>query len=225
MPRGPGPPYPRYAPGAAPGGNIIGGFVIGTSPIGDIPAFDVWATILAQYSNSQRIDDLITSFNAALDPTQNIDSFFDFIWDVDTAQGNGLDIWGRIVGVSRTVTVPTIGPSFGFEEAGTSWTGFNQAPFYGGPSLGQTFSLLDADFRRLIMAKAATNICDGSIPSTNAILLALFPRRGDCFVVDLGGMAMQYKFNFSLTPVELAIVLTPGILPRPAGVAAAVVHL
>lgn len=184
--QGVGPPYPRYAPGAAPGGNAIGAFIIGKSPIGDVAAFDPWATILAQYSNSQRIDDLINSFNAALDPTQSLDSFYDLIWNVDTAQGNGLDIWGRIVGVARTVQIPSLGASFGFQEAGGSWTGFNQAPFASG-ALGTTISLLDADFRRLIMAKAATNVTDCSIPSINAILLALFPKRGNCFVVDLIG--------------------------------------
>ena len=37
------------------GSNGIGGFVIGVSPIGDIPPFDFWKTIISQYANSDVI--------------------------------------------------------------------------------------------------------------------------------------------------------------------------
>ena len=35
-------------------------------------------------------------------------------------------------------------------------------------------------------------------------------------------MTMIYKFEFVLTPVELAIVLQSGVLPKPTGVSATV---
>lgn len=38
-------------------------------------------------------------------------------------------------------------------------------------------------------------------------------------------MTMTYTFTFALTPVELAIVLNSGVLPKPTGVAASVVLL
>src|SRR5262249_13157671 len=147
MPQGAGPPYPRYAPGTSPGGQAIGEFQIGMSPIGTIPVFDPWATIISQYANSESLTDLITSFNAALDPAECLDSFLDFYVNVMTAQGNGLDIWGRIVGVGRTISIIAGSTFFGFEEA-SSWTNFyGPGTFFSGASVANTFTLSDADFR------------------------------------------------------------------------------
>jgi hypothetical protein len=212
-----GPPVPH--PNPAPGSNAIGSFAIGISSIGTISTFDVWQTVLSQYANSPTLTDMILSFNAALDQTENFDQFYDLEWNVATAQGYGLDIWGRIVGVSRTLELPPSSVSYlGFEEAG-SWSGFNQSPFFSGGTITSNFSLSDADFRTLIYAKALSNICDGSIPAINQLLLSLFPNRGACYVQDNGGMSLTYTFDFTLTPVELAIIGQSDVLPNPVGVA------
>lgn len=212
-----GPPYPHQSP--APGSNAIGIGAIGTMQIGAIPQFDVWSTVLMQYANSPTIASWIESYNAAADMTVPISNFFDMMWNVLTAQGYGLDVWGRIVGLQggRTIQVPGSASLFGFNEAGGSWTGFDQGGFYTGQGLNTNFVLTDPDFRRLILAKAAGNISDGAIVSVNRILLALFPGRGDCWVADGLNMQLTYTFAFPLTPVELAIVLTAGVLPNAAG--------
>jgi Protein of unknown function (DUF2612) len=221
-----GPPYPRYAPGATPGQNAIGIFQIGVSPIGDIPPFDYWTTVISQYANSPILIAMIDSFNAAMDQTLNIDNFYDMVWNIQTAEGYGLDVWGRIVNVSRTLAFPSAAASYlGFEEAGMSWTGFGQGSFFSGSSATTTnFNLLDVDYRRLILAKAAGNISDGSIPSINAILLGLFPLRGACHVVDHLNMTADYYFPFPLSAVELAILLQSNVLPNPQGVVINIVH-
>lgn len=210
-----GPPYPNPAP---PGSNAIGLFQIGVSPIGTIAPFLPWTTIISQYSNSPVLDALILSFNAAIDQTENIDNFYDMIFNIATAQGYGLDVWGRIVGVGRTLQFPGDINQFGFNEA-NSWTGFGQGGFYSGGGTTTNFMLSDPDFRTLIYAKAAGNISDGSIPAINNILMTLFPHRGRCYVVDGLDMTLTYAFEFTLTPVELAIVQLSGVLPNPAGVA------
>lgn len=247
-----GPPYPH--PNPAPGSNSIGQFQIGVSPIGTINPFDVWATIISQYANSTILTTLITDFSQYVDQTKNFDDFYDFIWNVDTAQGIGLDVWGRIVDVSRTLQVPA-GSSFGFEEAsGAGIDTFNAAAFYDGASLTQNFQLTDQAYRTLVFAKALSNISDGSIPSINQLLLSLFPNRGNCYVVEgypfkglffgfeeavdtqpFGqaplysghgnpAMALTYVFNFNLTAVELSIVSQSGAIPKPTGVEAFVLQ-
>lgn len=213
-----GPPYPRYAPGFTPGSNGIGSFQIGISPIGELDPFDEWTTVLSQYANSPVLTSMIESFNAALDQTQNIENLYDLVWNIQTAVGWGLDVLGRIVGVTRALAFPAGGANFGFEEAGAGVTGFNQGGFFSGGGTTNNFLLSDTDFRVLILAKAATNICDGAIPSINKILLALFPLRGACYVQDGQNMSLTYTFQFPLTPVELAIVQQSGALPNPAGV-------
>lgn len=212
-----GPPYPH--PNPAPGSNAIGSFIIGVSPIGTITPFDVWTTVLSQYANAPRLTGLIVNMAEYFDPTADFDAFLDMIWNVDTAQGYGLDVWGRIVGISRTLNIPNSDVYLGFEEAGEpNFQPFDQAPFFSGSPTSTNFDLSDTAYRTLIFAKALTNITDGGIPSINQMLLNLFPGRGNCYVVDNLDMTMTFFFQFVLSPVELAIVQTSGALPKPAGV-------
>lgn len=215
-----GPPYPHVN---LPGSNAIGSFIIGVSPIGTIRPFDFWSTVISQYANSATLTQLISDFADYVDQTVNFDNFFDFIWNVDTAQGAGLDVWGRIVGVQRILHVPNAGTYLGWQEALPGSQPWNQAPWFSGQPLTTNFALADAPFRTLIFAKALANISDGSIPSINQLLLNLFPNRGNAFVTDGLDMSMTYTFQFALTQVELAIVSQSGVLPKPVAVSATVV--
>lgn len=182
---------------------------------------NVGQTILSQYANSPTIMALISAVNQWFDPMNLIDDWYQNVWDVSTAVGYGLDVWGRIVGVQRVLQVAA-GKYWGYAEATTlSADPYGQSPFYRGEQLTSNYALSDQAFRLLIMAKAAANITDGSIPSLNAILMALFPGRGHAWVSDGLNMTMTYNFAFtpSLTPVEIAIVQQSGVLPRPTGVA------
>lgn len=153
-----------------------------------------------------------------MDQTQNLDNFFDFIWNVLTAQGYGLDTWGRIVGVTRNLLVPGSSTFLGFQESGNDWTGFGQGGLYGGQAVTDNVTLIDAQFRPLVLAKAASNVCDGSIHAINSILLALFAGRGQAYVADNQNMSLTYTFSFPLTALDTAVVRTSGVLPNPAGV-------
>lgn len=203
-----------------PGSNAIGSFIIGVSPIGSIPLLDYWVTVISQYANSPRLDALIENINSSIDPTVNVDAFFDNMFNIDTATGYGLDVWGRILGVERTLSVAFDDEYLGMNEAQPGSFPFGQAPFFNGQQLTNNFDLTDSAYRVLLLAKALFNITDGSILSINTILLLLFPARGNCYVVDNLDMTMAYKFEFALTSVELAIVGQSDVLPRPSGVLA-----
>ncbi|MDE2105792.1 MAG: DUF2612 domain-containing protein [Patescibacteria group bacterium] len=195
---------------------------------------------------------LVENFAGYVDQTVNLEQFFDLIWNVDTAQGYGLDVWGRIVGVARTLQV-AVGSYWGFAEAGDAET-FNNGQFYSGAPLTSNYTLSDNAYRTLIFAKALANISDNSMPSLNQMLLNLFPHRGNCYVTEgnrgdnpyfgfaesttawgfnqapfysgqsLPRMIMTYTFDFTLSPVELAIVAQSGVLPKPTGVKSSVVQ-
>ncbi|TIS09168.1 MAG: DUF2612 domain-containing protein, partial [Mesorhizobium sp.] len=226
-----GPPYPRPPPGIP---NGFGQFSIGVSPLGDYPPFDVWRTVISEYANAPTLTRLIGNIFEYLDQTANFDAFFDYIWDVDTAQGYGLDVWGRIVGVNRILQV-TAGDWFGFQEASPGTDPFGNGAFYSGAPLTSNFALSDEAYRLLILAKAAANITNGSIPAINQILMSLFPNRGNAYVTEgdnpgtwfgfaeslncvgfnqasfyagslIATMTMTYTFTFQLSSVELAIV-------------------
>jgi len=203
-------------------GTGIGQFVIGVSPLGTISAYDIWQTVISQYADSPILTALIQDFAQAVDPTANFDSYYDTIFNWETAVGIGLDIWGRIVGIGRIITIPSNNDFLGFQEAG-SWQPFGQAPFFGNEAVSNNFILSDSAFRNLIQAKAASNLWDGSILSLNSILLNLFPGRGNCYCTDGLDLTMTYTFKFALQPVDLAIV-NSGVLPRPPGVSVTVVQ-
>ena len=216
-----------YPPQPAPGSNAIGSFAIGVSPIGDIAPFDWLQTVISQYANSPILLQLLQSFNDCIDQTQNFDNFFDLIWNVDTAQGYGLDVWGRIVGVVRTLEIATV-EYLGFSAATPGVDVFGPggtSPFYSQEPITNNYVLSDDAFRTLIFAKALANICNGSIPAINQLLLSLFPGQGDCYVTDGEDMTMTYTFKFALSPVQEAIIFQSGVLPKPVGVAATVVVL
>jgi hypothetical protein len=175
--------------------------------------FDPAVTVLSQYANSPILTTIVDLFAQWLDPQSRFDAFYNQIWNIDTATGYGLDVWGRILGVGRVLKVADA-QYFGF-EGNTSAAGFGQGIFYSGQSATTNYALTDDAYRTLLLAKAALNITDGSIPATNAILLNLF---SDGYVRDNLDMTITYVFSRTLTPVEESIVFQSGVLPKATGV-------
>ncbi|SKC78240.1 Protein of unknown function [Burkholderia sp. CF099] len=185
-------------------------------------------TILSQFANSATIVQLVHNMDGYLDPSADIDAFYDNIWNVDTAVGKGLDIWGKIVGLEngRLLKIPTSEINFGFNEAGTaSANTFDNGVFWSGDTVTENYYLTDPAFKTLIMVKALANITDCSIPSYNRLLQLLFAGRGRCYVNDLGNMQMRFTFEFFLQPFEMAILTQSGALPRPTGVLASIIQI
>jgi len=184
---------------------------------------DWFSLIQAQFANSPRLLALIETFNDAIDPSAVIDEWVQQVWDIDTAEGWGLDVWGRIVGVGRVLEVPPDTSDltyFGFSQAvgGGRIDTYGAAPFYGGDPPAQAYALSDDAYRTLILVKALSNITDRSAATLNKSLMLLFPGRGNAYVEDNLDMTMYYRFTFPLTPVEQAILTQSGAVPRPAGV-------
>lgn len=178
-------------------------------------------TIISQYGNSPTLLQLCHNIDQYIDPRINIDDFYNFVWNVDTAEGFGLDIWGRIVVIGRELQVADDPVFFGFEEALPGSYPFDEAPFYSGEAAAtSTYILADDAYRTLILLKALSNITSCSAPAINQLLQNMFAGRGRVYVSDLGDMAMRINFHFDLTPVERAIITQSGIIPRPAGVKA-----
>lgn len=155
---------------------------------------NVLDTVISEYANSPTMLALIESFNAAVEANADIDNFYLWIWNIETAQGFGLDIWGRIVGVVRTI---------------------NTSP----PTV-----LTDTQFRELILLKALANISIATSQSINSLLLEWMAGRGKCYVNDLGEMEIRYMFEFLLEAFEVIIITQSGIFLRPAGVGGWVVN-
>lgn len=150
---------------------------------------DVERTIASQYGNSTTILALINGMNENIDPREDIDNFYDTIFNVSTANLFGLSIWSRIVGIPQSLIV----------ELGTY--------------------LDDEDtFRSLVMLKALSNISYSSAPAINQLLQNWLGSNSRAYVTDLGNMAMGFVFEFVLSATQLLILQQSGIFLRPAGV-------
>jgi len=176
------------------------------------------STIISQYANSATLLAMIESINDAVDPSTNIDAFYEDVWNIGTAVGYGLDVWGRIVNMPRQLSIPSLITYFGFGDSANDYAPFGQASFYTGAPSSSNFTLSDGAYRSLILVKAMTNIVATNIPALNKILTRLFAGRGRCYVNDLGDMQVRYTFEFSLEPFELAILTNSGALAHPTGV-------
>lgn len=176
--------------------------------------------LLSQYANSPILTGLIDALTLAIDRQADFDAFFDTVWNVDTAEGFGLDIWGRIVGVSRALYISDTA-YLGFSASVDAFP-FGSGIFYGTGNFTPNYNLTDNAYRQLILAKAALNITNSSIPAINAILRALFPTYGNVYVRDNRDMTMTFVFSATLSKVDYAIVSQSGVLPKPIGVSVTV---
>ena len=162
--------------------------------------------IQSQYSASVRIVSILESCREHILPDSDIVAFFDNIFNVATAVGYGLDIWGNIVGVSRFIP--------DYQDSNTIYT------------------LGDEDFRRVIYFKAAANIMDSTLYSMNYLLKNLYPEY-NCYIRlssnyqadedgiyhDINPMVIEYVFfDTELTDLEKSIFMYVGDFNRGAGV-------
>ena len=121
------------------------------------------------------------------------------LYDLDAAVGVQLDAVGLWVGLTRYVTVPSIG----------------------------SITLADADFRTLLYAKIAANHWDGSMAGLQAILAKILPNSGiQLFAVDNQDMSMTiYVAGGAPTAMQLALLHGGLLVPRPEGVQIAGISL
>src|SRR5579871_195716 len=192
-----------------------------------VTEFDIDVTVISQYANSPTILALVEDFGQWFDPAANIQDFYLQVWNIETASGFGLDIWGLILGVSRVIPIPGSSGAFGFDNTDTpkDWQNFGNltlptagGPFFSGEISTGSYRLSDGPYLTLLLTKALANVCATTAPALNRLITNLFPGRGRCYTQDLGGMEMAYHFNFTLTTIELAILEFSGVLAHPAGV-------
>lgn len=172
-------------------------------------------TIQSQYSDSPIIRAIAESARLRLAPDADIELFYKMIFDIETAQGKGLDIWGRILGIGRQMEIETSPNSFGFEESG--YEPFDTAPFYAGEATTALYSLADEPYRTLLLWKALANIATADAATLNHLLSRLFPGK-EIVVREAGIMAIELYIYFPLEPWQRAILKGYGLMGKGAGV-------
>lgn len=160
---------------------------------------DYLKTVLSQYACSARITTILEGWNQAIDPQALIDEWYNSVWNIRTATGWGLDVWGRIIGQPRTLTVPAYGIRYGIQ--GT-----------------EVVTLGDDDYRKLLYAGAAANIWDGTIQGAEAAYDQLLSESGSVGIQDNLDMSQDIALMGSIAPEWQAAILSDMVDVRPAGV-------
>lgn len=164
-------------------------------------------TIQSQYSASPIIKALVLNFDYNIDPSEDLALFYRMIFDVDTAEGVGLDVWGRIVAIGRDILVEEQ-DYLGFY--GQLLKPYDQAPFFDGATASNLFSLSDPAYRRLIMWKALANISSADASSLNTLTSALFEGQ-KVYVLETGVMKIRLVIEAELEPYQRAIFRQHGL--------------
>jgi Protein of unknown function (DUF2612). len=152
--------------------------------------------IQSQYSASKRILSVSEQFQKHLCPEADIKLFYDKMFNIRTAEGIGLDVWGRILGINRTIVDPDTRISI----------------------------VLDDDyFRLLLFYKALANISKSTAYSQNVLLNTLVNTgvggfNGASYVLEVDTMVIRWTFEYFLDDTQKAIFKIAGTLARGAGV-------
>ena len=157
--------------------------------------------ILTQYSASPTITKLLSDFRDEIDTQADMATFEQNMFDIETASGIGLDIWGKIIGISRTIQLSD-----------------------------STVTLDDEHYRKLLMYKALANITDASLATLNKLLPLLFEdasfsvrnviieaKNGDEYYNSYP-MHVRYTIDGEESELDVALFSAGGTLSLAAGV-------
>ena len=152
--------------------------------------------IQSQYSASEKMLALVAGFQDRIDPHEDIDLFYEKIFNIHTAEGTGLDNWGLILQITRTIA---------------------------DPDTGTAIILEDEYYRLLLLYKAMANISASTAAAQNDLLsvlintgIAAFPRAA--YVLEVDTMVIRWVFESFLDDIQLAVFKAAGTLARGAGV-------
>lgn len=135
-------------------------------------------------------------------------------YDVDTVPGEMLDVIGRIVGVARPILRAAEFDVFGY-SGNDSYTNYNIAPYIGD---GEVIDApLNNDlYRKLIKAKIARNISDGTADSIIQLLEIIIGVKVTALVSN-GDKSFDIGVASELDNTTLYLIENFDIIPRPQG--------
>lgn len=160
--------------------------------------------ILSQYAASPRITGILKNFSNEMSPRSGALLFYEKIFDILTAEGIGLDIWGRIVAISRTIA---------------------------DQSSEVSLTLDDEYYRKLLLYKALSNINEATIPALTTLINILYSETGGVVInmedytqhtdgnyYNQTPMRIRWVFNYFFTDTDIAVFRVAGTYNRGGGV-------
>lgn len=181
--------------------------------------FHIDATIQSQYSASKHICKLVNAFWESINPEADIELIYNKMINPLTAEGVGLDVWGRIVAIGRNlVALDEKQPYLGFtttpDVVNERLDSFNNAVFYS--KVNGLFRLNDNGYRTYIFIKAMINIGNSSLADLNKMIHVLFPN-DDIKILHSSTMVLRVLILSQLSDMAKQALLTLPWLPAGVG--------
>lgn len=154
-------------------------------------ATDFEKHILWQYNNAPALNSLMQSKQDWYNVNHNNfwNDYINNVLKISTANDYGLSIWGSILQIPRTFLVNGVETTVDTEQ-----------------------------YRMLIQARMLLLRTRATLPEINEFLKFVFGKYGKAYVIDNNDMTITYRFSFTLTPLQISILQTIPLLPKPAGV-------
>lgn len=165
------------------------------------PKFQAWVDICPAIANEALEGPLQTIYNS---------------YDVDSVNDELLDVIGRIVGIARPILRTTSTDVFGY-EGNDSYTNYNVAPYIGSGDLTIDAPLNNDLYRKLVKAKIARNISDGTYDSIIQLTEFILGFSVTA-LVDNGDMSFQLGLEREPDNGTDYLINNFDIIPRPQGV-------
>lgn len=184
-------------------------------------------TVYIQYSNASNLQNLIAGLEPYL--SISIEDFFTHYFNLATADTQGLNNWGRILELSRTIPVGQYDYIFGFDTGDVITNtidypqNFNHGTFYNGQT--DSYELHNSAYRIFLKFRYNYLTCNMSMRAANDIVNTYIQEEYpdnpsyQCIVTTSDIRTIDFNFNFTLQPFEITIFAQPGILPVPVGIA------
>ena len=159
------------------------------------------------------------SFWEAITPDADINEIYKKMVNPETAEGFGLDVWGRIVAIGReyiAVDESTkylgINPPAGVVNPRLN--SLNNAPFY--RRVDGKVRLADTAYRTNIFIKAMINIGTGTLASINEMLSFMFPDTKIC-CIHVDTMVLRLVIQTRISAADKTALLQLPWLPAGVG--------
>lgn len=155
-----------------------------------VPTIDLNDCFLWQYDLASNLQQLMFNKQAfnSVNVSQFWNNFITNVFNIDTANTFGLELWGIVLGIKRPSYIDN----------------------------GQTIIFSDDQYRVVIKGQLLLMNSNGSCHDINTYLEWLFSE--PIFVQDYFNMSITIVVFHTPTPEELAVLNMDGFLPRPSGV-------
>lgn len=165
--------------------------------------------MISQYANSPNFVSLVNGLTGIFSNAQTLEDWYNVVFNLKTASGYGLDIWGAILNQGRLFYY--------------TYNGSTESVYLKGAQIvdgvSYTEEQIEEIYRQVLFLKAMSNITNVTLASLNQMLQFYYQGRGRAYVIEYGTMKIRYVFEFYVNKLEKAI-FTSNVMPKPTGVLA-----